>query len=168
MSPAPPPAGRLARLADLAFRRRRAVVAAWVVALVAAFAGAGLAGDWSADYSTPGSESRAAAAAAAGALPAEQPGHRRRRLAGARGRRGSAPSQERIDRLARDAGGLEGIGRGTGAAGAELSRDGTIGVLRLPLTELPGAIPDRHRRVADRAGARRRARTASASSWAAS
>ena len=60
-SAAPPPRGPLGRLADLAFRRRRAVVAVWVVGLVAAFAAAGLAGDWSADYSTPGSESRAAA-----------------------------------------------------------------------------------------------------------
>src|SRR5215207_9198377 len=59
MSPSPP--GRLARLADLAFRRRRTVVAVWVAGLVAAFAAAGLAGEWSADYSTPGSESRAAA-----------------------------------------------------------------------------------------------------------
>ena len=61
MPASPAPGGRLARLADLAFRRRRAVVATWIVALVAAFATAGLAGDWSADYSTPGSESRAAA-----------------------------------------------------------------------------------------------------------
>ena len=38
MPPAPsPPRGRLGRLADLAFRRRRAVVAVWVVGLVAAF-----------------------------------------------------------------------------------------------------------------------------------
>src|SRR5215203_3400936 len=59
MSPSPP--GRLARLADLAFRGRRAVVAVWVAGLVVAFGAAGLAGDWSADYSTPGSESRAAA-----------------------------------------------------------------------------------------------------------
>ena len=49
---------------------------------------------------------------------------------------------ERIDALVADADGLEGIGRGAGAADAELSRDGTIGVLRIPLTELPGAIPD--------------------------
>jgi len=55
------PPGRLGRLADFTYRRRRTVLVAWVVALVAAFAAAGAAGDWSADYATPGSESQAAA-----------------------------------------------------------------------------------------------------------
>ena len=53
--------GRLARLADLAFRRRRLVLLAWIVALAAAFAASGaLAGQFSADYATPGSESQRA------------------------------------------------------------------------------------------------------------
>ena len=53
--------GRLARLADFAFRRRRTVVLAWIAALVAAFAASGsLAGEFSADYATPGSESQRA------------------------------------------------------------------------------------------------------------
>jgi putative drug exporter of the RND superfamily len=51
----------LARLADITFRRRRLVLAGWVAALVAVVAlGGAVRGDWSADYSTPGSESRAA------------------------------------------------------------------------------------------------------------
>ena len=140
MSPPVPPPGRLARLADFAFRRRRAVVAAWIVALVAAFAGAGMAGDWSADYATPGSESQAAAQLLQERFPQSSPDTVDvvwQSSAGA----GAPAAQERIDRLTRDAGGLEGIGRGPAAADAELSRDGTIGVLRLPLTELPGAIP---------------------------
>src|SRR5215204_7338013 len=53
--------GRLARLADLAFRRRRLVLLAWIVGLAAAFAASGaLAGEFSADYATPGSESQRA------------------------------------------------------------------------------------------------------------
>ena len=55
---------------------------------------------------------------------------------------GSAAVAQRIDGLVTDADGLEGIGRGAGAAAADISPDGTIGVLRIPLTELPGAIPD--------------------------
>src|SRR5688572_24465656 len=135
MSPSPP--GRLARLADLAFRRRRAVVAVWVVGLLAAFAGAGLAGEWSADYSTPGSESRAAAALLQERFPERNP-ETVDVVWQARGGAGSAAAAERIDALVADADGLEGIGRGALAADAELSRDGTIGVLRIPLTELPG------------------------------
>jgi RND superfamily putative drug exporter len=137
---APPLPGRLARLADFAFRRRRAVVAAWVVGLVAAFAAAGLAGDWSADYSTPGSESRAAADLLAERFPQSSPDTVDVVWQAPDGA-GSAAVQERIDRLAGDAAGLEGIGRAALAADADVSRDGTIGVLRIPLTELPGAIP---------------------------
>ena len=48
---------------------------------------------------------------------------------------------ERIDALVAEADGLEGIGRGAGGRDADVSRDGTIGVLRIPLTELPGAVP---------------------------
>jgi len=56
------PATRLARLADFAFRRRRLVLASWIAALLAAFALVAVAGgDWSADYNTPGSQSKAAA-----------------------------------------------------------------------------------------------------------
>jgi RND superfamily putative drug exporter len=137
----PPPRGRLARLADLAFRRRRAVVAVWVVGLIAAFAGAGLAGDWSADYSTPGSESRAAADLMQERFPQSSP-DTVDVVWQARDGADAAAVRDRIDRLAADADGLEGIGSAAPAAdAADISRDGTIGVLRIPLTELPGAIP---------------------------
>jgi len=139
VSPTPP--GRLARLADLAFRRRRAVVAVWVAGLVAAFAAAGLAGEWSADYSTPGSESRAAAELLRNRFPERNP-DTVDIVWQARDGAGSAAATQRIDELVARADSLEGIGRGDAAAAAEISRDGTIGVLRIPLTELPGAIPD--------------------------
>jgi putative drug exporter of the RND superfamily len=52
----------LARLADLAFRRRGRFVLAWIVGLVLIVAGgSALAGEYDADYSTPGSESDDAA-----------------------------------------------------------------------------------------------------------
>jgi putative drug exporter of the RND superfamily len=52
---------RLARLADVAYRRRGRMVIGWIVAMIAAFALSGaLAGKFHADYSTPGSESKQA------------------------------------------------------------------------------------------------------------
>jgi putative drug exporter of the RND superfamily len=52
---------RLTRLADIAYRRRGRVVALWLVAMVVIIGvGSSLAGEFSADYDTPGSESKAA------------------------------------------------------------------------------------------------------------
>ena len=52
---------RLARLADIVFRRRRLVVIGWIAALLVILPlGFGLAGEYRADYDTPGSESKAA------------------------------------------------------------------------------------------------------------
>ena len=52
---------RLASLADIAFRRRRRMVLAWIVgAVVIIGVGSSLAGEYSADYDTPGSESERA------------------------------------------------------------------------------------------------------------
>jgi RND superfamily putative drug exporter len=52
---------RLARLADIAYRRRGRMVLAWIVgAIVIIGIGSSLAGEYNADYNTPGSESKAA------------------------------------------------------------------------------------------------------------
>jgi putative drug exporter of the RND superfamily len=52
---------RLARLADIAYRRRGRVVLVWLAAMVVIIGvGSSLAGEFSADYDTPGSESKAA------------------------------------------------------------------------------------------------------------
>jgi RND superfamily putative drug exporter len=51
----------LARLADLAYRRRGRMVLAWIAAAVVIIGvGSALAGEYDADYNTPGSESKAA------------------------------------------------------------------------------------------------------------
>ena len=51
----------LARLADLSYRRRGRMVLAWIVATVVIIGvGSALAGEYNADYNTPGSESKAA------------------------------------------------------------------------------------------------------------
>jgi putative drug exporter of the RND superfamily len=52
---------RLSRLADIAYRRRGRMVLAWIVATVVLIGlGSSLAGEFEADYNTPGSESKAA------------------------------------------------------------------------------------------------------------
>src|SRR5919107_4952048 len=57
----PPMTRGLARLADLAYRHRGRVVIAWIVsAIVLIGVGVSLAGEYNADYNTPGSESKAA------------------------------------------------------------------------------------------------------------
>jgi RND superfamily putative drug exporter len=132
------PRAPLARLADVVVHRRRTVLLAWVVALAAALGATSLAGDWSADYNTPGSESKAD-------LLAERFPQRSadtvdvvwRSADGA----DAAPVTARIDALLASAGRLEGIGAGVRAAQGERSPDGTVGVVRLPLTESPGAVP---------------------------
>src|SRR3954447_21148383 len=51
----------LARLADLSYRRRGRMILAWLAATVVIIGvGSALAGEYEADYNTPGSESKAA------------------------------------------------------------------------------------------------------------
>ncbi|WP_165367764.1 MMPL family transporter, partial [Phytoactinopolyspora endophytica] len=57
----PPGPGPLGRLAGFAFRRRGRVILAWIVAIAAAFGlSTAFAGDFAADYSAPGSDSKQA------------------------------------------------------------------------------------------------------------
>jgi putative drug exporter of the RND superfamily len=64
------PEPALSRLGRTAARRRRPVLLAWVVVLLAAlFGGPQVAGDWSVDYSTPDSDSRAVEQAVARDFP---------------------------------------------------------------------------------------------------
>src|SRR5688500_5098484 len=51
----------LARLADLSYRRRGRMVLGWLIATIVIIGvGSSLAGEYNADYNTPGSESKAA------------------------------------------------------------------------------------------------------------
>ncbi len=131
------PRSRLARLADFAFRRRRLVLLAWIVALVGAFAAsATLAGEFSADYATPGSESQRAG----DLLTQRFPGRSSDTVDVVWEARGGVESaKERTDTLLAAASRLEGIGD---AAPAEVSRDGTIAVSRLSLTVKPDSVPE--------------------------
>ena len=76
----------LVRLADWCYRRRRAVVALWIAALVGSFAlSSAFGGEFRQDYLQPGSESQAASDDARGPLPPA--GRRHRPGRAARGRR---------------------------------------------------------------------------------
>jgi len=122
----------LPRLGGFAYRRRRLVVVLWIIGLVVALgASSKLAGEWSADYETPGSDSKAAAALLAERFEERRPYSvdfvwRARDAA-------SADVRERVDAVLASAQRLEGIGDGVTTAHAEVSRDGTTALVRVPL-----------------------------------
>jgi putative drug exporter of the RND superfamily len=132
------PRGRLARLASLSYRRRRAMVAGWLVALVAVIALAPrIAGEFTADYSAPGSDSQAARQLVEkrfGGFSGETVDVVWESPAGAR----SPAVKRKIDGLVLEAQTLEGIQRPTPAV---YSRDGTTGVLRLELDRAGSRVP---------------------------
>jgi RND superfamily putative drug exporter len=124
------PASRLARLGAWCHRRRRTVLATWVAALALTLAViAPLAGEFRADFNTPGSDSEAA-----DKVLSERFTDRSsatidvvwRADAGAR----SPAVEQRIDRLIADARKLEGVGH---AGPPELSRDGNTAIVRLQI-----------------------------------
>jgi RND superfamily putative drug exporter len=128
----------LARLADLAYRRRGRMVLAWIVVLAAVVVFAPrLAGDFVDDDSTPGSESKAAAAL----LDERFQGNSGdtfdvvwQARAGVRDPEVAA----RMERFLEQAGRLEGIGS---ADEPEISPDGTIAAVRLQLDRPEADVP---------------------------
>ncbi len=123
------PVTRLARLADFAYRRRRLVLASWVAALFAAFAlVAAAGGEWSADYNTPGSQSKAAADALEQRFPTRSPDTVDVVWQG--------PTAG-LNAFLAQAAELRGIGTAT----ADRQTAKGITVARLPLTMLPADVP---------------------------
>jgi putative drug exporter of the RND superfamily len=125
---------QLTRLADLAYRRRGRVVLVWIVAAVLIIGvGSSLAGEYNADYDTPGSESKAASDLT------EQ------RFEGYSGQEiyvvwkdpdgaASPGARERINAFFAEA---EQVDHVAGHTPIRVSQDGTIGSTTLPLT-VPG------------------------------
>jgi putative drug exporter of the RND superfamily len=119
---------RLARLAELTYRRRWSVVLAWIATLIAVIAIVPqFAGEYGVEFGTPGSESKAA-----DDLIEEH-------FEGSTGETvnvvwetpaGAREAQPRIDRLLADAQRVDGIG---GASPPRYSQDGTIGLVQLRL-----------------------------------
>ncbi len=121
----------LARLADLAYRRRGRMVLAWIAATVVIIGvGSSLAGEYNADYNTPGSDSKAASELT------EQ------RFSGYSGQEiyvvwkdpagaTSAGAKKRVDAFLTEAKQVDHVAEQTPI---RVSRDGTIGSTTLPLT----------------------------------
>ena len=132
------PRGRLARLADLAYRRRGTIVVAWLLLLAAVIAVAPrLAGEWDADYSTPGSESEAAANLVAERFPGESGDTIEVVWEAPSGAR-SPEVEERMERFLARASSLEGIGD---AGQPRVSPDGAIALVRLELDRRSWDVP---------------------------
>jgi RND superfamily putative drug exporter len=121
----------LARLADIAYRRRGRMVVAWIAATVVIIGvGSSLAGEYNADYNTPGSESKAAS----DLTEQRFDGYSGQEIyvvwkdpAGAR----SAAAQARVDAFLAEAGKVDHVAEATPI---RFSEDGTIGATTLPLT----------------------------------
>ena len=124
----------LARLADLAYRRRGRMVLAWIAAAILIIGvGSSLAGEFEADYDTPGSESERASEITSQRFD----GYSGQEIYvvwkdedGAR----SPAARERVDAFLTDAQQVPHVARHTPI---RFSEDGTIGSTTLPLT-VPG------------------------------
>jgi RND superfamily putative drug exporter len=124
----------LARLADIAYRRRGRMVLVWIAAAVVIIGlGTSLAGEYNADYNTPGSESKAAA----DLTEREFDGYSGQEIyvvwkdeAGAR----SPGAREGLNAFFAEAERVDHVAEHTPI---RVSRDGTIGSTTLPLT-VPG------------------------------
>jgi RND superfamily putative drug exporter len=134
--------GALARLADAMFMHRKKVILGWVVISAVAIAGGlSLAGTYTVDYSTPGSDSKAASDRLVQNF-AGRSGESVDIVWKASGSATAPAVTERIDRLLEEVGTVPGIAPGTTAADAEVSRDGRTAIARLPLDRTSGEVPD--------------------------
>jgi putative drug exporter of the RND superfamily len=122
--------GRLARLADLAYRRRGSMVVAWIVVFAAVLAIVPrVGGDFATDFSFPGTESQEASDLVEAHFPrssGENVNVVWEAPAGARA------AETRIDRFLAEAEGVEGVGD---VSPPRYSQDGTIGLARLELEQ---------------------------------
>jgi putative drug exporter of the RND superfamily len=125
---------RLTRLADIAYRRRGRMVLAWIAAAVVIIGvGSALAGEYEADYDTPGSESEAASNITKerfGGYSGQEIYVVWKAEAGAR----SPDARQRMNAFFADAERVDHVAEHTPI---RVSEDGTIGSTALPLT-VPG------------------------------
>src|SRR5215218_6976337 len=130
--------GRLARLADLICRRRGLTVLVWVALLpVVIVLAARYGGEFTADYATPGSESKAAADLISERFPGSTGDTIDVVWQADEGVRTPAV-QARTDRFLERASQLEGIGE---PGRTQISSDGTIAIARLELDRRGWDVP---------------------------
>ena len=122
---------RLARLADITYRRRRRVVLAWIAATVVIIGvGSALAGEYEADYHTPGSDSKEASEITQENFEGYS-GQEINVVWEAEDGAGSPATLEQMDAFFADAEQVEHVSK---HAEIRISDDGTIGTTTLPLT----------------------------------
>jgi RND superfamily putative drug exporter len=128
----------LTRLADLSYRRRGRMVLAWIAATVVIIGvGSSLAGEYNADYNTPGSESKAASDLTEerfGGYSGQEIYVVWKDEAGAQ----SPAARRRVDAFLAEARRVDHIAEQTPT---RLSQDGTIGATTLPLTVAGWDVP---------------------------
>jgi RND superfamily putative drug exporter len=129
---------QLARLADLSYRRRGRMVLAWLAATVVIIGvGSSLAGEYDADYNTPGSESKAASDLTEqrfGGYSGQEIYVVWKDPAGAR----SDAAKQRIDAFLAKAQQVDHVAEPTAI---RVSQDGKIGATTLPLTVAGWDVP---------------------------
>ena len=126
----------LARLAQLTYRRRGFIVVAWIAVLAAVVALVPrIAGEFAADYSTPGSDSKAASDLVSRHFPGASAEYVNVVWEVRHGGAAGAPAvHDFLKRAAR----VKGIGN---AGEPRYSRDGTIGLVQLPLDRPAPDVP---------------------------
>jgi putative drug exporter of the RND superfamily len=128
----------LARLADISYRRRGRMVLAWIAALVVIIGvGSSLAGEYNADYNTPGSESKAASELTEerfGGYSGQEIYVVWKDPGGAQ----SAAAKERVDAFLTKAQTIDHVAKPTEV---RVSQDGKIGATTLPLTVAGWDVP---------------------------
>jgi len=135
---APTPPSRLAAIAHLTYRRRGRVLLAWIGLLVAVLAiGPQIAGEYEADFGTPGSQSGEVSDLIAQRFPGETGDTVTVVWEAAAGIREGAV-QDELDTFFDAATRLEGIGT---AGAPRISRDGTIAVAEIELEERGFNVP---------------------------
>ena len=122
---------RLARLADITYRHRRRVVLAWIAATVVIIGvGSALAGEYEADYHTPGSDSKEASEITQENFEGYS-GQEINVVWEAEDGAGSPATLEQMDAFFAEAEQVEHVSK---HAEIRISDDGTIGTTTLPLT----------------------------------
>jgi putative drug exporter of the RND superfamily len=130
---------RLARLAELVVRRRKSVVLGWIAALALIIGLSPLvAGEWEADYNTPGSESELAGTLIADHFGDEGSGDTIDVVWQAPGGVERAATRSTVNEYLREAEGLEGI---ADAGEVRTSPDATIGMSSLELDRRSWEVP---------------------------
>jgi RND superfamily putative drug exporter len=128
----------LARLADISYRRRGRMVLAWIGAAILIIGlGSSLAGEYDADYNTPGSESKAASELTEqrfGGYSGQEIYVVWKDPAGAR----SAAAKERVDAFLAEARKVDHV---AAPSPIRVSPDGAIGATTLPLTVAGWDVP---------------------------